>query len=190
MRLRDRLDRWSQVLEAVSIRKIPLDHRLSLLLLSALFLTNRYLSLPANSRWVAFAAGDSYSYMAIARAFPAVPAADGIAHAIVDEVSRTARARDRFDVVVIDPPDRLPGWGPTSKVPVWRHALASALALRGVRLARQVYTPPGDPEVLGLQRNGRPWGPEDLRDWHARGLLVLACRPNGRGGYDVVPFEG
>jgi hypothetical protein len=43
-----------------------------------LFLTNRYLSLPADHPWVDFAAGDSYSYMAIARAFPALPAADAM----------------------------------------------------------------------------------------------------------------
>ncbi len=62
----------------VSIKNIPLEHRLSLLLLSALFLTNRYLSLPADSAWVDFAAGDSYSYLAMAQAFPSLPAADAV----------------------------------------------------------------------------------------------------------------
>jgi hypothetical protein len=117
-------------------------------------------------------------------------AADGIARAILDDVTRTAHAQTRPEVVVIDAPDRLPGWGPTSKVPVWRHGLAAALAMRGVRLAAQAHTPPGDPEVLGLQPSTRPWGPGDLRDWRARGLLVLICRPDGRGGYQVVPFGG
>jgi hypothetical protein len=62
----------------VSIKNIPIEHQLSILLLSALFLTNHYLSLPADSRWVDFAAGDSYSYIAIANAFPSLPAADAI----------------------------------------------------------------------------------------------------------------
>jgi hypothetical protein len=117
-------------------------------------------------------------------------AADAIARSIVDGVSRAALARGRLDVVVIDAPDRLPGWGPTSKVPVWRHGLASALEMRGVRVARQAHTAPADPEVLGLRPNTRAWTGADLRRWRARGWLVLACRPDGRGGYTVVVVEG
>ena len=116
--------------------------------------------------------------------------ADEIARSIVDGVTRAARAEGRLDVVVVDVPDRLPGWGPISKVPVWRHGLAEALAVRGLRLAMQAHTAPADPEVLGLRPNTRPWTPEDLGRWRARGLLVLACRPDGRGGYEIVPFTG
>jgi hypothetical protein len=113
-------------------------------------------------------------------------AADRMASVILDDVTRAARAHARPEVVVIDAPDRLPRWGPTSKVPVWRHGLGEALAMRGVQLAARAYTPPGDPEVLGLQPNTEPLSPDTIRDWRARRLLILACRPDGRGGYNVV----
>jgi hypothetical protein len=67
-----------QRMSPVSIKNISIEHQLSILLLGVLFLTNRYLSLPADSRWLDFAAGDSYSYIAIANAFPSLPAADAI----------------------------------------------------------------------------------------------------------------
>jgi hypothetical protein len=44
-----------------------------LLFLATLLLTNRYLWLPADAPWVDFAAGDSYSYLSIANAFPSFP---------------------------------------------------------------------------------------------------------------------
>ena len=115
-------------------------------------------------------------------------AADEIARGIVDGIVRAARVDHRLDVVVLDVPDRLPRWGPTSKVPVWRHGLERALAAHGVRLAAQAHTAPADPETLGLRPHTRPWRSEDLRRWRARGLLVLACRPDGRGGYEIVPL--
>jgi hypothetical protein len=40
--------------------------------------------------------------------------------------------------------------------------------------------------VLGLQPNTEPLSPDTIRDWRARRLLILACRPDGRGGYNVV----
>ena len=78
--------------------------------------------------------------------------------------------------------------GPTSKVLVWRNGLSNALATHGLRLVAQVHTAPGDPEVLGLRPNTRAWTPDDRAQWQAKDLLVLICRPNGRGRYDVVPF--
>jgi hypothetical protein len=60
-------------MRSVSVKDIPIEHWFSILLLSALFLTNRYLSLPADAKWVDFAAADSYSYLAIAKAFPSLP---------------------------------------------------------------------------------------------------------------------
>lgn len=116
--------------------------------------------------------------------------ADVLARSIVDGVTRAARAEGRVDVVVIDAPDRVAGWGPTSKAWVWRNGLRESLALRGLRLVGLAHTVPADPEVIGLRPATPPWSPEDLRSWRAQGLLVLACRPNGRGGYDVVPLPG
>jgi len=69
-------------MKPVSIRSVRIEFWFATLLLSALFLTNRYLSLPADTRWVDFAGGDSFSYLTIARAFPSLPT-DGVisAHA-------------------------------------------------------------------------------------------------------------
>ena len=115
-------------------------------------------------------------------------AAGVISRDVLDGVTRLARADGRRDVVVIDAPDRMAGWGPTSKVWVWRNGLSDALAMYGLRLVAQVHTAPGDPEVLGLRPSTAPWTPEDRAQWQAKNLLVLLCRPNGGGRYDVVPF--
>ena len=114
--------------------------------------------------------------------------AGAISRDVLDGVVRLARADGRRDVVVIDAPDRMAGWGPTSKVLVWRNGLSNALATHGLHLVAQVHTAPGDPEVLGLRPNTRAWTPDDRAQWQAKDLLVLICRPNDRGRYDVVPF--
>jgi len=115
-------------------------------------------------------------------------AAGVISRDVLDGVTRLARADGRRDVVVIDAPDRMAGWGPTWKVWVWRNGLPDALAMYGLRLVAQVHTAPGDPEVLGLRPSTAAWTPEDRARWQASNLLVLFCRPNGSGRYDVVPF--
>jgi hypothetical protein len=114
--------------------------------------------------------------------------AGAISRDILDGVARLARADGRRDIVVIDAPDRLAGWGPTSKVWVWRNGLSDALAMHGLRLVAQVHTAPGDPEVVGLRPSTLAWTPDDRAQWQAKNLLVLVCRPNGSGRYDVVPF--
>lgn len=88
-----------------------------------------------------------------------------------------ARAADERPVVVLDAPDRLPGWGPTWKVPVWRHGLAEALARRGVTVAARAHRPPPDPERLGLRPSAPPCGDDDLAAWRARGWRPLAWDP-------------
>jgi hypothetical protein len=114
--------------------------------------------------------------------------AESIPRGVVDGVVAASAADGRRDVVVIDAPDRMPTWGPTSKVPVWRHGLPEALAWRGVRLIMQAHTTPGDPDVLGLRPNTRPWTRGDVEWWRAQGWLVLACRRTDRGTYDIVRF--
>ena len=57
-----------------SVGRVPLQYWLSLLVLGTLFLTNRYLFLPADATWVNAVAGDSYGYLAMAKAFPSLPA--------------------------------------------------------------------------------------------------------------------
>src|SRR5262249_21374907 len=114
--------------------------------------------------------------------------AGAISRDVLDGVIRLARADGRRDVVVIDAPDRMAGWGPTSKGLVWRNGLSHAPSPHGLRLVAQVQTAPGDPEVLGLRPNPRAWPLDDRAQWQAKDLLVLICRPNAHGRYDVVPF--
>jgi hypothetical protein len=89
-------------------------------------------------------------------------ATDEIARSVADGVARAARPEGRHDVVVIDVPDRPPGWRPTAKVPVWRHVLPEALATRRLRVVMQAHAAPGDPETLGFRLTTRSWGPEDV----------------------------
>src|ERR1700720_4476246 len=100
-----------------------------------------------------------------------------------------ARASDRpfRHTHTLDVGPQPAGWGPTSKVWVWRNGLSDALAMHGLRLDAQVHTAPGDPEVVGLRPSTLAWTPDDRAQWQARNLLVLVCRPNGSGRYDVVP---
>jgi hypothetical protein len=112
-----------------------------------------------------------------------------ISRDVLDGVARLAQADGRRDIVVIDAPDRMAGWGPISKAWVWRNGLPEALGMRGLRLVAQAHTAPGDPEVMGLRPSTLAWTPDDRAQWQARNLLVLVCRPNGSGRYDVVPFQ-
>lgn len=96
------------------------------------------------------------------------------ARAVVDAV---ARAADGRPVVVLDAPDRVPGWGPTWRVPVWRHGLAEALARRGVAVAARAHRPPPDPERLGLRPSAPPCAEGDLAAWRARGWRPLVWDP-------------
>ncbi|MCO5167779.1 MAG: hypothetical protein M9894_15635 [Planctomycetes bacterium] len=106
------------------------------------------------------------------------------ARAVVDAV---AAAADGRPVVVLDAPDRLPGWGPTWKVPVWRFGLAEALARRGVVLAARAHRPPLDPERHGLRPSTPPCAEHDVQAWRARGWRVLAWDPARRAVVEPSP---
>src|SRR6185295_3498117 len=80
-----------------------------------------------------------------------------ISRDVLDGVARLAQADGRRDIVVIDAPDRMAGWGPISKAWVWRNGLPEALGMRGLRLVAQAHTAPGDPEVMGLRPSTLAW---------------------------------
>jgi len=95
---------------------------------------------------------------------------------IEDEVSRAARGAGR--VAALNVPDRLPGWGPTYSVPVWRNGFVARLASLGVDIAFHGNTSPVDPEILGFARNSPFVESDQLEAWHRRGVRVLDARPS------------
>jgi len=95
---------------------------------------------------------------------------------IEEEVFRAARGAD--SVAALNVPDRLPGWGPTYTVPVFRNGLVARLALLGVDIAFHGNTDPVDPEILGFALNSPFVESDQLEAWRRRGVRVLDARPS------------
>lgn len=78
-------------------------------------------------------------------------------------------------VVVLNAPDRLPGWGPTRKYWVWRLGLIDGMAERGIDVVALAHTLPFDSERLGAVPSSPVAGPDQIRQWQASGRLVVDC---------------
>jgi len=135
--------------------------------------------LAALGLWAALAAGTAWGAAAAWRR------ADAEAGAVLAAIERAAGAHDARTVAVLDAPDRLPGWGPTWRFPVWRHGLEQALAARGLALAGRAHVPPLDVERQGLVPSAPPLDPARVAAWRASGALVLRVEPDG----EVAPYR-
>ena len=124
----------------------------------------RAAALPLLGVWVALSAGSAWAAAARWRA------ADRMARAVLDQAA--ALASDGAPLALVDVPDRLPGWGPCWKHPVWRLGLREALARRGVTLIGRAHRLPLDVETQGLSPSTPPLEPELLGGWGDARVLV------------------
>ena len=81
-------------------------------------------------------------------------------------------------VVALNVADRLPGWGPTYNIPIWRNGLPQRMSEMGIEVVARGITNPPDPEVLGIQLTAPIVGHEELDAWRRRGVRVLDARPS------------
>lgn len=133
----------------------------------------RRLGALALGAWVALSAGSAWASAARWRA------ADRLARAVLEEAGAAGGP-----LALIDAPDRLPGWGPCWKHPVWRLGLREALAARGVTLVGRAHVAPADPEMQGLWPATPALTPALGREWARAGVQVRRVQPDGR----LVPW--
>lgn len=88
----------------------------------------------------------------------------------------TAVAGRPAPVIVLNQPDRLPGWGPTKKFMVWRLGLAEAMESRGVRVELLAHTLPVDPERQGVVLDTPVADSTQVKQWQTEAKIVLNCR--------------
>lgn len=87
----------------------------------------------------------------------------------------TAVAEESSPVIVLNQPDRLPGWGPTKKYMVWRLGLVEGMASLGIHVEQVAHTLPVNPERQGVVQDSEVADRAQINEWLEQGKLVLDC---------------